>query len=615
MQWMEDPMAGEHALPVKRQPLAPLRFNTCGAVAAGKSSIVARLCRECELGPDAATAGEPGSSAHADVAYRHFSSQLREFIVADPPGGENDTGRLVVGASTASAALVVVDAEKGIVNQTRRHSYLCTQLGLRQLIVGVNKMDRVDYDQAIFERIRAEYLEFAAGLGLQSSVCIPISALRGDNVIEPGDRMPWYEGMSLLAALETEELSERAERRPFRLPVQWSARTGGNLVEVAGYVPSGSIRKGGAVLVLPCGKRSAVRGIRGVEGELAEAVAGQSITLELDGACDVQRGDLITNVETPALVADRFRCTLLWLHEEPMFPGRPYSMKIGTRAVLATVTEVRHRVDVNTLAQLAAKQLDANDIAVCNLQTDEPIAFDAYSSDQRETGGFILIDRATNHTVAAGMLSFALWRSHNVHWQLLDINKQARSQLNGQKPCVLWFTGLSGAGKSTIANLLEKRLASLGRHTYLLDGDNVRHGLNSDLGFTAADRVENIRRVTEVAKLMVDAGLIVLVSFIAPFQAERRRARESFEPGEFLEVYVDTPLEEAERRDPKGLYQKARQGLLKNFTGIDSPYEPPEKPEVHIRTLEHAAEDAAELLLNGLLRAGRLDSPSATRGR
>lgn len=607
MQQMEVLTARDNDDLSRHRQLAPLRFNTCGAVAAGKSSLVERLCRARELGTADAPVSPAAHGGHADVAYRHFSSLRREFIVADVPGDEQYTGHLLEGASMASAALVVLDAEMGIVGPTRRHSYLCAQLGLRHLIVSVNKMDRVDYDQAVFERIQAEYLEFAAALGIPGSLCIPVSALRGDNVVELGERMPWYQGVSLLSVLEAPELSERAEQRPFRLPVQWAARANAEAVGVAGYVPSGSIRRGSSVVVLPSGRPSAVRRILGVEGELAEAMAGQSITLELDGECDVRRGDLITDVEAPALVADRFRCTLVSLHEEPIFPGRPYLMKLGARAVLSTITEIRHRVDVNTFAQLAAKQLDANDIGVCNLQTDEPIAFDAYSSSNRETGGFILIDRATSHTVAAGMLSFALWRSDNVHWQLLDINKQARSQLNGQKPCVLWFTGLSGAGKSTIANLVEKRLASLGRHTYLLDGDNVRHGLNSDLGFTAADRIENIRRVTEVAKLMVDAGLIVVVSFIAPFRAERRRARESFEPGEFLEVYVDTPLEEAERRDPKGLYRKARQGLLKHFTGIDSPYEPPEAPEVHIKTLEHTAEDAAELLLNGLIRAGRLE--------
>ncbi len=610
-----------------------LRFITCGSVDDGKSSLIGRLLYEAKLiyedqlaavEADSVKAGTQGGKLDLallvdglaaereqgitiDVAYRYFSTKKRKFIVADTPGHEQYTRNMVTGASTADAAVILIDARKGVLSQTRRHSYICALLGIRHLILTINKMDLVEYDQGTFERIQAEYGKLAQELGVEESICIPVSALMGDNVIDPSKKMPWYQGPTLLQVLETLEVAERQEHLPFRLPVQWVNRPSLDFRGFCGFVPSGSVRPGDAVVAMPSGKSSTVRGILGPEGELKQAVAGQSITLTLEDEIDVSRGDIIAAMDRAPQVGDRFRCTIVWMHEEPMFPGRPYLMKIGARTLMATVTEPRYKLNIDTFAHLAAKKLDLNDIGVCNIQTDEAIAFDPYD-ENRETGGFILIDRLTNDTVGVGMLSFALWRSDNVHWQALDVNKHARSEIKGQKACVVWFTGLSGAGKSTIANLLEKRLLASGRHTYLLDGDNVRHGLNNDLGFTDADRVENIRRVTEVAKLMVDAGLIVLVSFISPFRAERRMARESLEEGEFIEVFVDTPLEEAERRDPKGLYRKAREGQIKHFTGIDSPYEAPEAPEVHVETGDLSTEEAVELILKTMRDAGKLDS-------
>ena len=629
---------GIEAYLLAHQHKGMLRFITCGSVDDGKSSLIGRLLYEAKLiyedqlaavEADSLKVGTQGGKLDLallvdglaaereqgitiDVAYRYFSTKQRKFIVADTPGHEQYTRNMVTGASTADAAIILIDARKGVLTQTRRHSYICSLLGIRHLILTINKMDLVDYSQARFDEIQADFKRLTKELGVEDYVCIPVSALLGDNVIERGNNMPWYDGPSLLRVLETLEVAEYQEHLPFRMPVQWVNRPDLDFRGFCGFIPSGTVRTGDRVVVLPSGRESTVKGILGPEGELPVAVAGQSVTLTLNDEVDVSRGDLLATVDAPAQVGDRFRCTIVWMHEEPMFPGRPYLMKIGARTLMATVTEPRYKLNIETFEHLPAKKLDLNDIGVCNIQIDEPIAFDPYT-ENRETGGFILIDRLTNDTVGVGMLSFALWRSDNVHWQALDVNKQARSEIKGQKACVVWFTGLSGAGKSTIANMLEKRLHAAGRHTYMLDGDNIRHGLNNDLGFTDADRVENIRRVTEVAKLMVDAGLIVLVSFISPFRAERRMARESLDDGEFIEVFIDTPLPEAERRDPKGLYRKARRGQIKHFTGIDSPYERPEAPEVHIRTQEHTAEDAVELVLQTMRSAGRLDSLRPSR--
>jgi bifunctional enzyme CysN/CysC len=612
-----------------------LRFITCGSVDDGKSSLIGRLLYEAKqiyedqlaaVEADSLKVGTQGGKLDLallvdglaaereqgitiDVAYRYFSTKTRKFIVADTPGHEQYTRNMVTGASTADAAVILIDARKGVLSQTRRHSYICSLLGIRHLVLTINKMDIVGYSEEVFKRIEADFRELAKELGVDAAAikCIPVSALVGDNVITPSAEMKWYTGKTLLETLETLDVEHQQEHLPFRMPVQWVSRPDLNFRGFAGYVPSGKLKPGDSVTVLPSGTKSTVKGILGPEGPLETAVAGQSVTVTLTTEVDMSRGDVLVATESPAQVGDQFRCTIVWMHEESMFPGRPYLMKIGSRTMIATVTEPRYKLNIDTFAHLAAKKLDLNDIGVCNIQTDQPIAFDPYT-DNRETGGFILMDRITNDTVGVGMLSYALWRSDNVHWQALDVNKQARSELKGQKACVVWFTGLSGAGKSTIANLLEKRLLATGRHTYLLDGDNVRHGLNNDLGFTDADRVENIRRVSEVARLMVDAGLIVLVSFISPFRSERQMAREAVEEGEFIEVFVDTPIEEAERRDPKGLYRKAREGQIKHFTGIDSAYEVPEAPEVHVQTAKVSTEEAVELVLTTMRKAGKLDS-------
>jgi bifunctional enzyme CysN/CysC len=466
-------------------------------------------------------------------------------------------------------------------------------------------MDLVDWSHEIFDTIVAEYRDFAQQIDLTDIVAIPVSGLKGDNVTTPSAHTPWYHGPTLMGYLETVEIEDRLQHQPFRMPVQWVNRPNLDFRGFAGTIVSGTIVPGTKVRVLPSARDSRVARIVTMDGDLDRAVAGQSVTLTLEDEIDVSRGDVLAATDALPGVADQFDTTLIWMADEPMLPGRPYWMKIGTKTVTATITEPKHKVNVNTLEHLAAKKLALNEIGVCNISTDQPIAFDPYT-ENRDTGGFILIDRITNATVGAGLIHFALRRSQNIHWQALDVNKSARAGLKGQKPCVLWFTGLSGAGKSTIANLVEKQLLSLGRHTYLLDGDNVRHGLNRDLGFTDTDRVENIRRVAEVAKLMADAGLIVMVSFISPFRAERRMARSLFEFGEFLEVHVDAPLAVVEGRDPKGLYRKARRGELKNFTGIDSPYEPPEKPELYIDTLASTAEESATLIVERLREAGML---------
>ena len=608
-----------------------LRFITCGSVDDGKSTLIGRLLYESKLlfedqlaalEADSKKIGTQGDQLDfallvdglaaereqgitIDVAYRFFSTDKRKFIVADTPGHEQYTRNMVTGASTADVAVVMIDARKGVLTQTRRHSYIVSLLGIRHIVLAINKMDLVGFSQDVFDTILGEYRDFAAQIGLNDITAIPLSAFKGDNMTELSKNTPWYSGPTLMEYLESVEVEDDIQHRPFRLPVQWVNRPHQNFRGFAGTIAGGSVKVGDRLRVLPSGRESHVARIVTFDGDLEQAVAGQSVTITLTDEVDVSRGDLLVSANAPASVADQFQATLIWMHDEPMLPGRPYLMKMGTRTVTGSITHPKHKVNVNTLEQLAAKQLELNEIGVCNISLDRAIAFDAYT-ENRDTGGFILIDKITNDTVGAGLLNFALRRSENIHWQALDVNKHARAAQKGQRACVLWFTGLSGSGKSTIANLVEKRLHALGRHTYILDGDNVRHGLNKDLGFSDVDRVENIRRVAEVTKLMVDAGLIVLVSFISPFRSERRLARELLQPGEFFEVFVDTPIEEAEKRDPKGLYKKARRGEIKHFTGINSPYEEPENPEVHLETRELSSEDAAELILRKLRDAGML---------
>ena len=599
-----------------------LRFITCGSVDDGKSTLIGRLLYESKmlyedqlaaLEADSKKVGTQGGELDfallldgltaereqgitIDVAYRFFSTDRRKFIVADTPGHEQYTRNMVTGASTADVAVILVDARKGVLTQTRRHSYLASLLGIRRVVLAVNKLDLAGYSREVFERIRDEYLAFARTLEMSQVTCIPLSALRGDNVVAPSPNMPWYHGPTLMGYLETVEVEGDLQAKPFRLLVQWVNRPNPEFRGYSGRIVGGSVRPGDRLRVLPSGKESTVSRIVAHDGDLEAAVAGQSVTVTLADEVDISRGDMLAAADSPPELADQFEAKVIWMSEEPMLPGRPYLLKIGARTVGATITKPKYKVNVNTMEQLAATTLQLNDIGACNLHLDQMIAFDPYEQN-RDTGGFILIDRLTHNTIGAGLLRFALRRSHNIHWQAVEVDKRAHASIKGQRPCVVWFTGLSGAGKSTIANVVEKKLHAIGRHTFLLDGDNVRHGLNKDLGFTEADRVENIRRVAEVAKLMVHAGLIVLVSFISPFRAERRLARELVEKDEFCEVFVDAPLSVAESRDPKGLYRKARRGELKNFTGIDSPYEPPENPELRIDAASTSVEAAADFVI------------------
>ncbi|MDE2275153.1 MAG: adenylyl-sulfate kinase, partial [Burkholderiales bacterium] len=537
-------------------------------------------------------------------AYRQFATLRRRFIVADAPGHEQYTRNMITGASTADVAVILIDARKGVLTQTRRHSYLVQLIGIGKVVLAINKMDLMGYSQKVFDGIVDSYREFARQIGLEDITPIPLSALKGDNMLAPSEHTPWYRGPTLMGYLETVEIDEqRMQAGDFRLPVQWVNRPDLDFRGFAGTIVGGMVKPGDRIRVQPSGRESTVARIVTAAGDLPLAVAGQSITLTLADEIDVSRGDVISSAQAPAEVADQFEAALVWMGEEPMLPGRPYLMKIGTRTVSATITEPKYKVNVNTLEHLAAKKLELNEIGVCNLSLDRPVAFDPYTVN-RETGGFILIDRLSNNTVGAGMLNFALRRAHNIHLQHLDVDQDARAALKGQKPAVVWLTGLSGAGKSTIANLVEKQLLALGRHSYLLDGDNVRHGLNRDLGFTDEDRVENIRRVAEVARLMVDAGLIVITAFISPFRAERAMARALVGTGEFIEVHVDTPLEVAESRDVKGLYKKARRGELRNFTGIDSPYEAPEQPELRVNTAAITPDEAADQVVAKLRELG-----------
>jgi bifunctional enzyme CysN/CysC len=608
-----------------------LRFITCGSVDDGKSTLIGRLLYDTKqifddqlstLESDSRKHGTQGESIDfallvdglsaereqgitIDVAYRFFASEKRKFIVADTPGHEQYTRNMVTGASTADLAILLVDARKGVLTQTRRHSYLAQLLGIRHFILAVTKMDLVDFDQAAFQAIIADYQLFADQIGVKDWVPIPVSGLGGDNVGERSKRMPWYNGPSLLEQLDSVPLDVAADaEKPFRLPVQWVNRPDLSFRGFAGQIASGSVRQGMTVRVLPSGRTTRVSRIVTAGGDLDEAVAGQSLTITFADEVDCSRGDVISIADDPPEVADQFEATIVWMDEQEMIPGRGYWLKLGTQMVTATVQHPKYEVNVNTLEHLAAKTLGLNGIGVAEIATDREIVFEPYSvhngSPNRALGGFILIDKLTNATVAAGMLHFALRRSLNIHRQHLDVSRETHAKLKGQKPAVLWFTGLSGSGKSTIANIVEKKLAAQGRHTFLLDGDNVRHGLNRDLGFTEADRIENIRRVGEVARLMADAGLIVLTAFISPFRAEREMVRKMLPEGEFVEVFVDTPLAEAEKRDPKGLYAKARSGEIKNFTGIDSPYEPPDDAEIVIDTTALTAEDAAQRIIEFL---------------
>jgi bifunctional enzyme CysN/CysC len=604
-----------------------LRFITCGSVDDGKSTLIGRLLYESKrLFDDQLVALEADSRRHGtqgeridyallldglaaereqgitiDVAYRYFDTDRRKYIVADCPGHEQYTRNMATGASTADLAVVLVDARKGLLQQTRRHSYIISLLGIGQVVLAVNKMDLVDYDAAVFERIAGEYAALAAQMGIAHVQAIPLSALEGQNLSARSALMPWYAGPTLLEHLDTVAIAGHDGGGGLRLPVQWVNRPHQDFRGFAGTLAAGQVRGGDPVVVLPSARRSTVREVLGPDGPLDVARAGQAVTLVLADEIDVSRGDVIAAAGDPPEVADQFAAHVLWMDDAALLPGRPYWLQIGSRTVAASISEIKHRIDVNTQDKLAAKRLELNEVGYCNLSLDEPIAFEPYVRN-RALGGFILIDRQSNATVAAGTLDFALRRAGNVHWQHLDVDRAARARIKGQTPRVLWFTGLSGAGKSTIANQVEKRLHARGCHTFLLDGDNVRHGLNRDLGFTDEDRVENIRRVAEVARLMVDAGLIVLVSFISPFRAERQMARELFAEGEFIEVFVDVPLEVAESRDVKGLYRKARAGQIPNFTGIDSPYEPPEAPELHLYADGEALDAMADQVVRLALR-------------
>lgn len=606
----------------EQEGLDTLRFITCGSVDDGKSTLIGRLLYDSKLiFDDHLAALEKDSRRHGtvadgidfallvdglqaereqgitiDVAYRFFATPRRRFIVADTPGHEQYTRNMATGASTADLAVILIDARKGILTQTRRHSFIVSLMGIRQVVLAVNKMDLVGWDQGVFESILIEYKAFASGIGLNDVTAIPVSALKGENLFEPGPSMPWYQGPTLIQALENAPVDRADSAAPFRMPVQWVNRPDLDFRGFTGHVASGRVAPGDRLVVLPSGKSATVKRLADFAGDKAELQAGEPATIVLAEEIDIARGDMLSDAEHPADVSDQIQADLIWMADEPLLPERQYRIQLGPQSAMAAVTDLRYSININTMEHVASKALHLNEVGVCNLSLDRAIAFDPYQRN-RQTGSFILIDRYTNQTLGAGMIRFGLRRATNLTWQALTIDKAARAAQKGQKPAVLWFTGLSGAGKSTIADLVEKRLLSHGKHTYLLDGDNIRHGLNRDLGFTDADRVENIRRVAEVAKLMADAGLIVLTSFISPFKAERDMARALMAEGEFLEIHVDTALEACAARDPKGLYAKAKAGLIKNFTGIDSPYEAPDAPELRLDTATLTAEEAAEKVL------------------
>ncbi len=616
----------------QHQQKSLLRFITCGSVDDGKSTLIGRLLYDSKmifedqlaaLEADSKRVGTQGQEIDfallvdglaaereqgitIDVAYRFFTTEKRKFIVADTPGHEQYTRNMVTGASTADLAVILIDARKGVLTQTRRHSFLAHLIGIKHIVLAVNKMDLVGYDKAVFERILLSYRAFASEIGITNFTAIPISGFKGDNITALSDNMPWFKGPALIEHLENVEIAAAAnEAKPFRLPVQWVNRPNLDFRGFSGQIASGTVKPGDAVRILPSGKTTTVDRIVTLDGDLDEAVAGQSVTVTLSDEVDCSRGDVIAAADAPPEAADQFEATLVWMADEAMIAGRAYWLKLATQTVSATIQQPKYEINVNTLDHLAAKTLELNGIGVVELSTDKPIVFEAYAdnrtSPNKVMGGFILIDKLTNATVAAGMLHFSLRRAQNVHWQATDVDRDMRANLKNQRPALLWFTGLSGSGKSTIANLVEKKLHRMNRHSFLLDGDNVRHGLNRDLGFTEADRIENIRRVGEVAKLMTDAGLIVIAAFISPFRVERDMVRSMLPEGEFIEIFIDTPLAEAERRDVKGLYKKARAGQLKNFTGIDSPYEAPEAPEIRIDTTAMSPEEAADLIIDRLL--------------
>ena len=608
-----------------------LRFLTCGSVDDGKSTLIGRLLYDAKLifedqlatlEADSRRVGTQGGEIDfallvdglaaereqgitIDVAYRFFATDRRKFVVADTPGHEQYTRNMATGASSAELAVILIDARKGILTQTRRHSYIVSLFGIREVVLAVNKMDLVDYDQAVFDGIVADYRAFATELGELNVTAIPISALRGENVTSHADWMPWYQGPTLLSYLETVNVTSVLNQQPFRLPVQWVNRPDSEFRGFSGTIAGGQIAPGDRVRILPAGTSSTVSRLVTFDGDLDHASAGQAVTVVLADEVDVSRGDVIAAATDPCLTSDQFAVHLLWMQEQALFPGRQYYLKAGARTVPCVITDLKHKVNVNTLERQPAKRLEMNEIGVGNLSLSERIAFDSYQ-DNRTLGSFILIDRQSFETVGAGLLDFSLRRADNVHWQALSVDKAHRSALKHQRPCIIWLTGLSGSGKSTIANLLEARLSDSHRHTYVLDGDNVRHGLNRDLGFTEADRVENIRRVGETAKLMVDAGLITIVSFISPFISERRMVRELVADNEFIEVFVDTPLEVCEQRDPKGLYRKARAGEIANFTGIDSEYQPPEDAELVLHTVDETPAESVDRVMRLLESRGML---------
>lgn len=605
-----------------------LRFITCGSVDDGKSTLIGRLLYDSKmiyedqlaaLEADSKKMGTQGQNIDfallvdglaaereqgitIDVAYRFFSTDKRKFIVADTPGHEQYTRNMITGASTADLAIILIDARRGVLTQTKRHSFLVSLIGIKNVVLAINKMDLVNYSKDVFDRILADYTDFASALKIEKIIPIPISALAGDNITERSGNMPWYRGPILMPHLETVQIEQASRAAASRLPVQWVNRPNLDFRGFSGVLTAGTIHPGDRVKIMPSGRESTIARVL-IDADLPYATSGQSITVTLDDEVDCSRGDIICAADAPCEVSDQFETTLIWMNEQPMLPGRPYLLKIGAKTVSATITTLKHKINVNTLEEIPGRELDLNEIAICNISLDRPVAFDPYD-ENHDTGGFILIDRLSNETVAAGLIHFALRRAQNIHWQAIEVSRASRAEQKGQKAAVLWFTGLSGAGKSTIANLVEKRLFALGRHSVMLDGDNVRHGLNRDLGFTDTDRVENIRRVAEVSKLMADAGLLVLVSFISPFRAERRMARDLLPTGEFVEVYIDAPLAVAETRDPKGLYKKARRGEIKNFTGIDSPYEPPEAAEIRIDTTAFTPEQAAEQIVASLEARG-----------